>query len=95
MNCVVLLEDCMGFVEGETGSCRDTCVTGGVGGAGEGSVQVEQTVAVRGDIPEAVKVPSIKTGHEVRLMGVRDVVSAIVMKRRCLKFHLIISCFVS
>jgi hypothetical protein len=48
MNCVVLLEDCMGFVEGETGYCSDTCVTGGVGGTGEGIIQVECEVRLRG-----------------------------------------------
>jgi hypothetical protein len=48
MNCVVLLEDCMGLVEGETGYSSDTCVTGGVGGTGEGSVQVEREVRLQG-----------------------------------------------
>jgi hypothetical protein len=64
---VVLLEDCMGFVEGETGSCSDTCVTGGVGGTEDGSVQVEETVAIKGEIPEAINFPPIKTEREVRL----------------------------
>jgi hypothetical protein len=70
MNCVVLLEDCMGLVEGDTGYCGDTCVTGDVDGTVEGSVQVEETVAVKGEIPEAIKFPPIKTEHEVRLQGV-------------------------
>jgi hypothetical protein len=72
MNCVVLLEDCMGLVEGETGYCSDTCATGGVGGTGEGSDQVEETVAIRGEISEAVKFPAINTEHEVRLQGVHE-----------------------
>jgi hypothetical protein len=72
MNCVVLLEDCMGLVEGETGSCRDTCLTGGVGGTREGSVQVKETVAVRSEISEAVKLPAINAEHEVRQQGVNE-----------------------
>jgi hypothetical protein len=77
MNCVVLLEDCVGLVEGETGYCSDTCVTGGVGGTGEGSVQVEETVAVRGDIPEAIKDSPINTDLEVRLQVVCGMVSVV------------------
>jgi hypothetical protein len=59
MNCVVLLEDCMGLVEGETGSCSDTCVTGGVGGTGEGSVQVEHEVRLQG-VSELVPVCAVR-----------------------------------
>jgi hypothetical protein len=71
MNCVVLLEDCMGLVEGETGYCRDTCVPGGVGGTGEGSVQVADTIAMRGEI-SALKFPAINAEHEVRLQPVHE-----------------------
>jgi hypothetical protein len=59
-------------VEGETGYSSDTCVTGGVGGTGEGSVQVEETAAIRGEIPEAVKFPAVNVEHEVRLQGVHE-----------------------
>jgi hypothetical protein len=72
MNCVVLLEDCMGLVEGETGSCSDTCVTGGVGRTGEGSIQVEETVAMRDEVSGAVKIPAIYAENEVRLLGVHE-----------------------
>jgi hypothetical protein len=72
MNCVVELEDCMGLVEGETGYCSDTCVTGGVGGTAE----VEETVAIRGGIPEAIIFPAIHTEHEVRPQGVHEVFPA-------------------
>jgi hypothetical protein len=43
----------MGLVEGETGYCSDTCVTGGVGGTGEGSIHVEETIDISIKIPEA------------------------------------------
>jgi hypothetical protein len=42
----------VGFVGGETGYCSETCVTGGVGGTGEGSVGVGKAV----DIKEEVKI---------------------------------------
>jgi hypothetical protein len=80
MNCVVLLEDCMGLVEGESGYCRDTCVTGGVGGTGEGGVQVEETAAIRGEISEAVKFPAINAEHEVRLQVVQEMFPAHALK---------------
>jgi hypothetical protein len=60
MNCVVLLEDCVRLVEGETVSSIDTCVTGGVVGPEEGGIQVEETA----------KFPAIQTKHQVRLQGV-------------------------
>jgi hypothetical protein len=52
---------CLG--EGETGSCRDTFVTGGVGGTREVSIHVEETVAISGGIPEAIQFQAIKTEH--------------------------------
>jgi hypothetical protein len=68
-----VLQDCMGLVEGETGYCSDTCVTGGVVGTGDGNVQVEETVAIRGEISEAVKFPAINAEHEVRLQGLHEI----------------------
>jgi hypothetical protein len=71
----------VGFVEGETGDCSETCVMGGVGGTGEGSIhvedplhikeevniKVEENVDIKDEIPEAVPFPPIETDHEVRL----------------------------
>jgi hypothetical protein len=37
----------VGFVGGETGYCSETCVTGGVGGTGEGSVKVEDAIDIK------------------------------------------------
>jgi hypothetical protein len=64
----------MGLVEGETGYCSDTCVSGDVGGTEEGSVQVEEAIDIKGEIPEDINFPPIKTEHEVRLQGVCEVV---------------------
>jgi hypothetical protein len=72
-----------GFVGGETGYCSETCVTGGVGGTGEGSVEleediyikeesikVEEAVDIKEEMPEDIVFPPIKTEPEVRLFGV-------------------------
>jgi hypothetical protein len=86
MNCVVLLEDCMGLVEGETSYRSDTFATG------EGSVQVEGTVAIRGEVSEAVKFPGINAEDEVRLQGVHEMFPThavrpfIALKRKLLNY---------
>jgi hypothetical protein len=97
MNCVLLLQDCVGFVKGETGYCSDSCVTGGVGGTGEGSVtvdeavdvkdevsiKVEETVDVKEEIPEPIKLVPTKKEHEVRLQVGWEIVWAfLVLKRK-------------
>jgi len=76
MICVVMLQDCDGCVEGETGYCSETCVMCDVDGAEEVSIKVEETIDIKDEIPEALSVPSIKTEHEVRLWGVCEVVAA-------------------
>ena len=70
MICVVVLQNCMGFVEGETGSCVETRVECDVDGTEEVSIKVEEAVDIKDEIPEAMIFPSIKTEHEVRLWGV-------------------------
>ena len=81
MICVVVLQNGMGFVEGETGSCTETCVTCDVDGAEEVSIEreeaidikeevsikVEEVIDIKDEIPEAISFPPIKTEHEVRL----------------------------
>jgi len=76
-DCVVVLQSCVGFVEGETGSCSETCVTCDVDGT-EGiiSIKVEEAIDIKDEIPEAISVPTINTEHEVRLWGVCEVVAA-------------------
>jgi hypothetical protein len=84
MICVVLLQNCMGFVEGETGYCSETCVTYDVDGTEEVSIKLEEAIDVKeevitkvednidikDEIPEPVPFPPIKTEHEVSLRGV-------------------------
>ena len=70
-----MLQNCMGFVEGETGSCRETCVTSDGDGTEEVSMKVEEAVEVKDEIPEAISFPPIKTEHQVRLQGVCEVVA--------------------
>ena len=80
----VLLQKCMGFVEGESGSCIETCVTCDVDGNEDVSInfedvidikegvsfKVEEAIDIKDEIPEAISVTSIQTEHEVRLWGV-------------------------
>jgi hypothetical protein len=80
--CVVLLQNCVGFVEGETGYCSDTCVTCDVDGTGEViiledtidikeevCVKVEEAIDIKNEIPQAIIFPPIKTEPEVRFWG--------------------------
>jgi len=76
MICVVVLQNGMGFVEGETGACSETGVKYDVDGTEEVSVKVEEAIDIKDEIPEAVSFPSIKTEHEVRLWVLCEVVAA-------------------
>jgi hypothetical protein len=69
MVCVVVLQDCVGCVEGETGSCSEKCVTGAVNRIEEVSIKVEEAIDIKDEIPEVATFPSIKTECEVRLWG--------------------------
>ena len=69
MICVGVLQNCMDSVEGETGSCSATCVACDGDGTEEVGVKVEEAVYTRGEIPEAITFPEIKTEHEVRFWG--------------------------
>ena len=73
---VVVLQNVMGCVEGETGSCSETCVTCAVDGTEEVSIKVEEEIDIKDEIPEAVTPPSITPKHEVRLQGVCEVTAA-------------------
>jgi hypothetical protein len=78
---VVVLQNSVGFVEGETGSCSETCVTCDVDGTAELSVnvedsidikeevsiEVEEFIDIKDEIPQALVFPPIKTKQEVRL----------------------------
>ena len=50
MICVVVLQNCMGFVEGETGSCSETCVTCDVDGTEDISIEVEGAIDVKEEV---------------------------------------------
>jgi hypothetical protein len=90
MICVVVLQNGLDVVEGETGYCSETCVTSDVDGTEEISIKVEETIDIKeevsiefeeaidikDEIPEAVTFSSIKTEREVRLWGVCEVVAA-------------------
>jgi len=81
MICVVVLQNCVGFVEGETGYCSETeevsiKVEDTIDIKEEVSIKVEEAIDIKDEIPEAISFPSIKTEHEVRLWGVCEVVAA-------------------
>jgi len=67
MICVVMLQDCMCCVDGETGSCSQTCVTCDGDGTGDVSIKVEEAIDIKEEIPEPISFPPIKTENEVRL----------------------------
>jgi hypothetical protein len=67
----------VGFVEGETGYCSETCVTCGVGGTGDGSIKLEEAIDVKEEVSIKVEdnidikdeIPQFNNEHEVRLWG--------------------------
>ena len=87
---MVVLQNCVGFVEGETGSCNEKGVESDVGGIEEVSInaeealhikeevsiKVEDAVDIKDETPEAIVFPPIKTTKEVRLCGVCELVAA-------------------
>ena len=62
MICVVLLQNCVCCVEGETGSCIKTCVTCGFGTTEEISIKVEDAIDIKDEV--SIKVEAIiDTGY--------------------------------
>ena len=47
MICMVVLQNCMGYVEGETGYCSETCVTCDVDWTEEVSIKAEDTTDIK------------------------------------------------
>ena len=92
MICVVMLQNCTCCVEGEIGSCIETCVMCDVDGTEdvsinfeeavdikeEVSIKVEEATDIKDEIPEALVFPPVKTEQEVRLwvLCVCEVVAA-------------------
>ncbi len=98
MICLVMLQNCLDFVEGGTGSCSEACVTCDVDGTEEFSIKVEETIDIKDEIPEATEFSPIQTEHEVRLQGVCEVVAAHVFRpfiasEANVKLHLTVCCF--
>jgi hypothetical protein len=82
-----MLQNSVGFVEGESGSCIETCDVDGTEEVGikvednvdikEGlSFKVEEAVDIKDEIPKAISFPPIKTEQEVRLWRVCEVMAA-------------------
>jgi hypothetical protein len=82
-----MLQNCMGFVEGETCSCNETGVNCDVDGTDEVSIKVEEDLDIKDEIPEAISFPSIKTEQEVRLWGVCEVVAIYCPKKDIVKLY--------
>ena len=95
MNCVVVLQNWMGYADCETGSYSETCVTFDVDGSEENSIAVEEAIDIKEEIsikveepidvkdaiPEFISVPSMKNEPEVRLWGVCEVVAAHALRQ--------------
>jgi hypothetical protein len=73
-----MLQNCVGFVEGETGYCSETCVTCDVDGTEEVSIKVEDNIDIKEEVnikvEEAIDIKD--EFPEVRLHGVCEVVAA-------------------
>jgi hypothetical protein len=65
-----MLQNSMGFVEGETGSCIEKGVTYDVYGNEEVSINVEEAIDIKNEMPDALIFPPIETEQEVRFWGV-------------------------
>ena len=79
MICVVVLQNSLGFVDGETGSCSETRVTCDVVGTEEVIIKFEEDIDIKNEMPEAIKFPPIKTENEVRLWGMCEVMAAHIL----------------
>jgi hypothetical protein len=69
MICMVVFQNCMDCVGGETGSCHETCVKCDVDGTEEIGIK-EEVVDIKDEITEAIIFPSVETEQEVRRHGV-------------------------
>jgi len=76
MICVVVLQNCVGCVEGETDCCREARVTCDGNGTEKIDIKIEEAIDVEDEIPEAISFPPIKSENEVRLWGFCEVVAA-------------------
>ena len=58
---MAVLQNCLGFVDGVTGSCSEMCVTCDEDGTGEVSIKVEEDIHIKDEFPEAISFPPMKT----------------------------------
>ena len=66
---VDVLQNCVDCVEGETGSCSETCVMCDADGTQEFGINVEEATDTKSEIPQLVMYPEIKTEREIRVWG--------------------------
>jgi exopolysaccharide biosynthesis protein len=69
MICLVVLQNCVVYADGETGSYSEACVMCDVDGIEEVYSKVEESTDIKSEVPEALIFPPIKTEQEVRLWG--------------------------
>ena len=71
MICVVVLQNCMGFVEGENGSCNKTGVKCDVDGTEDVGIEVEEAIDIKEEVSikveEAIDIKEEFPEQEVRL----------------------------
>ena len=97
---MVVLQNCVGFEEGETASYNETGVEcDPLEIKEEVSIKVEETIDIKDEIPETVVFPTIKTGQEVRLevcviWWQLVLLSHLLSQNGIVKLHFTISCFV-
>ena len=99
-DCMAVLQNCFEFVEVGTGSCSETCVMCDVDGTEEVSINVEEAIDIKNEMPDPIKSPPVKTENEVRLWVLCEVVSAdvfrpLIASGKIVKLHLTIFCCVS
>jgi len=75
MVCVVVLQNCVDYVEDGTGSDSETFVTFDGDRTEEVFIKVEEAIDIKDEIPEALSFPPNRTEHEVRLCGVCELVA--------------------
>jgi hypothetical protein len=67
---VVVLQNCVGLIRDEPDSGSEACVTALDGGTEEGKLEVEESVDIKEENPEAKSFPPIQTKPEVSVWGV-------------------------
>jgi hypothetical protein len=78
---VVVLQNCMGFVESETGYCSETCVTCDVDGTEEVSIEVEEAMDIKEEVTIEVEDPlGIKEEVSIKVADPLDIKEEVGIK---------------